>query len=198
MKKILLIVSILVITMFLPQGVKADNLVNIYFFYGDGCPHCAEQKEWLKEIKKEYKNVVIYDYETWYNEENRITMQTIKDKFNVSSKGVPFTVIGDKTFIGFSQGTATKMEERIIECSKQSYQDTTGVFLGKVDSENQGEELESKEETEERREEIKEEEHQNMMNRKLWKPLLILGSVVCIVAIVLGVLYIRNKKIRNN
>ena len=31
---------------------KKDDQVNLYLFYGEECPHCEEEREWLKSIKK--------------------------------------------------------------------------------------------------------------------------------------------------
>ena len=37
-----------------------DDVINIYFFYGDGCPHCAkEEKFFEEELEKKYKNIKI-------------------------------------------------------------------------------------------------------------------------------------------
>ena len=29
--------------------------IKVYFFHGDGCPHCAEEEKALTKIKKKYK-----------------------------------------------------------------------------------------------------------------------------------------------
>ena len=38
---------------------KKDNLVNIYLFYSDTCPHCAEEEKLLDELEDKYKNIKI-------------------------------------------------------------------------------------------------------------------------------------------
>ena len=37
----------------IPVSVFAEesNDVTLYFFHGDGCPHCAEAEEWFKSIQ---------------------------------------------------------------------------------------------------------------------------------------------------
>ena len=43
---------------------ESDKEVTIYFFRGEGCPHCEEFEEWLKEIEPEYgEQFKAVDYE---------------------------------------------------------------------------------------------------------------------------------------
>ena len=39
-----------------------DDKINIYFFRGEGCPHCAQEEKWLESIKEEYGDYVIEKY----------------------------------------------------------------------------------------------------------------------------------------
>ena len=56
-----------------------EEKINVYFFYGDGCPHCAKEEEFLEELKNEYGDKVnIFYYETWNNVDNKNKMLTVK------------------------------------------------------------------------------------------------------------------------
>ena len=91
-----------------------DDKINIYLFRGEGCPHCADEEEWLKTIKEEYKGKVnIYDYEVWYSKDNSKLLDEVKEELNSKSTGIPFTIIGDEYFTGFSEVTKSKMENTI-------------------------------------------------------------------------------------
>ena len=79
MKKYIFVMLFLLV-MLCPYMVKAENIVNIYLFYGDGCPHCAEEEQWLEGIKEKYNNVHVYMYETWYDEDNDALMNQLKEK----------------------------------------------------------------------------------------------------------------------
>ena len=35
-----------------------EEKINVYFFYGDGCPHCAKEEEFLEEVKKDVEEAV--------------------------------------------------------------------------------------------------------------------------------------------
>ena len=63
-------ITLFFITLFLPlQNISAKNQddINIYFFWGNGCPHCEKEKIFLEKIKNKYSNVVVYDFEVWKN-----------------------------------------------------------------------------------------------------------------------------------
>ena len=53
MKKILFIISFFIFC-FSPVFTQAQsqNKINLYFFYGDGCPHCEKEDVFLKKNGK--------------------------------------------------------------------------------------------------------------------------------------------------
>jgi glutaredoxin len=88
--------------------------INLYFFRGEGCPHCKEEEKWLETIKEKYKDSLnIYDFEVWQNKTNAKYLDQVKKEFNYTSQGVPFTVIGDSYFVGYSTTSASSMENKI-------------------------------------------------------------------------------------
>jgi glutaredoxin len=99
----------------LAQNESPD--INAYFFRGEGCPHCAEEERFLNEIKGDYPNLKIYDYEVYYNRANQKLFKEVAEKLGASSSAIPFTVIGDSYFVGFSRAqTGGPIEEKIKEC----------------------------------------------------------------------------------
>jgi|AntRauTorckE6833_2_1112554.scaffolds.fasta_scaffold02105_3 thiol-disulfide isomerase/thioredoxin len=90
---------------------------SLYFFWGDGCPHCADQKVFLQEMKEKYPDLEILMYETWKNTGNAKALQKIAKAYGVSARGVPMTFIGDnEPFVGFSQRMEANMEDNIKYC----------------------------------------------------------------------------------
>lgn len=79
--------------------------IKVYFFHGDGCPHCAEEEKVLSKIEKKYSNLSIVRYEVWNNKDNAILMGKVGDAMDVDSSGVPLTVIGSSAFSGYSDST---------------------------------------------------------------------------------------------
>ena len=132
--KIILIILIS-FCLFSPLKTHAKNnteTVNLYLFYGDGCPHCRALEEYLDEIKDDYPNLQVHTYETWYNRGNAKKMDKVATLLDKSVNGVPFTVIGGKSFIGFSKGiTDIEIKETIEFYSETENKcnDTVGNYL---------------------------------------------------------------------
>lgn len=82
---------------------RAEDKVNVYFFWAEGCPHCAKEKELLDFYQHKYPYIKILDFEVSDNNANgRILTESAKI-LDTGVSGVPFTVIGDKSFTGYSE-----------------------------------------------------------------------------------------------
>lgn len=111
-------------------SADSGNL-NIYFFYGNGCPHCAEEEEFLyQEIKSQYPNIRIFGYEIYYNKNNAYLLQQSADKLNISVDGVPFLVVGDKHFIGYGSLISKTISQRVEQCYLGGCPDSLAQLLG--------------------------------------------------------------------
>ena len=118
---------------FLAQPVFAQNIpVNAYFFYGDGCPHCAEERQYLFHVlKSEHPDLQIYEYEIYNSRDNAILLQKTAEKLEVRVDGVPFLVIGNKHFVGYANGMSSQMiEQRVNECSIERCPDSIASIVG--------------------------------------------------------------------
>ena len=94
-----------------------EDKINFYFFRGEGCPHCKEEEKFIELLKDRYKDKInFYDYETWYDQNNLnymyVAKTLMKDKLNAS---VPYTVIGEETYLGYNDNIGRKMETKIKE-----------------------------------------------------------------------------------
>lgn len=117
-----------------------ENKINIYLFYSYTCPHCHDEIEYLKELEKKYEHKInIYKYEVLKNKDNAVLMKTTKNLFDVSSTGVPFTVIGKEYILGFSETTKDQIEYILDNYLKEENniknetQERTIPILGKID-----------------------------------------------------------------
>lgn len=138
-------IFIIILTLFLLIPVdtfaKENNQVRLYLFHGEGCQHCTDEKEFIEKLEKKYNNLKVFSYEVWGNTEFNAKMKEIKSLFSVSSPGVPFTVIGDKYFLGFNESIGRQIEQAIIRFSNTAYIDDTGVTLGIITDREQGQDL---------------------------------------------------------
>lgn len=110
----------------------SEKEVNIYFFWGQGCPHCAKEKPFLEKLEQNYPQVKVYDFEVWYNSENRDLLIEVGKKLNADISGVPFTVIGDQYIIGYYNDATTgkEIENKVKYCLENKCPDPVGKILG--------------------------------------------------------------------
>lgn len=82
-------------------NVEEDGKIHFYLFYSETCPHCHSERNFIEEeLKDLYEdNVVFYEYDV-------VKYSTLYDEvvayYNYTGGGVPFTVIGDKYYVGFA------------------------------------------------------------------------------------------------
>jgi len=105
--KIKLILILFVLSfLFSITFVRAENEVCVYFFYGQGCPHCAQEIPFLQTLEEKYPELVVKEFEVYYNQVNQKLFEKISKAFNTISSGVPMTFIDGKAFVGFAEGDA--------------------------------------------------------------------------------------------
>ena len=93
----------------------SSNKPNIYIFWGDGCPHCKALAKFMSKLPAETKDKVnIYSFEVWSDKDNKTFMKKFGKYLGQDVSGVPFMVIGDKIFDGYSSGDA-KTDQQIID-----------------------------------------------------------------------------------
>jgi len=89
----------------------------IYFFWGDGCPHCAAAEPVLEAIAKKYDGVEFLRYEVWNNEANRALMDLMAAEYGFQVGGVPTIIVGDRYWIGYNDSVGVEIEQYVKECS---------------------------------------------------------------------------------
>lgn len=130
--------TILIILLFIPFMIKAEEKqVNMYLFYGNGCPHCRDLEKYLNSYIKEKDNVKLYKYEVWYNEENANKLKDVVDITKVQLKGVPYLVIGNIAITGYSENdTPERIRNAVNYYENIKYEDKVGIYLGLVEKED--------------------------------------------------------------
>lgn len=135
MKKILKFLIVFAVFLLLPVSAKADEkVINIHLFYGNGCPHCAAEEEFLSDYLKDRTDVKLYKYEVWYDSNNQELLSKVQKEMGTTNKnGVPFTVIGKKTIVGYADGvTDEQIKDAINYYLNNDYRDYAGEITGKV------------------------------------------------------------------
>ena len=87
----------------------SDNIV--YYFYGQGCPHCANisNRSW-KTSQKNILMSISVRLEVWYNQSNQQVYAQVNAQAGISTPpGVPEIVIGKTVLVG-DKDIPTKLE----------------------------------------------------------------------------------------
>lgn len=98
---------------------EEEGKVPVYLFRGQGCSHCHEFLEFVaSDLIKEYGTYFnLVSYEVWNNSNNASLMQEISEYLEDDASGVPYIIIGDKTFNGYAES----MDKEIKEAIKKLY-----------------------------------------------------------------------------
>lgn len=183
MKKIIYFFIILFILL-IGSNVLASDKLDLYFFYGDGCPHCAKERKYLETIKAKYPKIKINAFEIYHNADNIELMQQVAKKLKIDVAGVPFLVIGDKHFVGFAEGlTSSQIEARIKDCLNKKCSDSIAALM--PDSK---EEITAQKETSEQKEEIKNSEDKKEIDLPLVGKINLNKFSLPVLTIIMGIL----------
>ncbi|MBN1168471.1 hypothetical protein JXA63_01120 [Candidatus Woesebacteria bacterium] len=128
-----IIVAVFLILIVIKPTNAQEKHVNVYLFWGDGCPHCAKEKEFLQALDESNPEVNVYYFEIYYSSENRKYLQEVQKTLGTDSNGVPYSVVGDQSFVGFSPTITTEeIKNRIIYCYQNDCPDSVASIVGIV------------------------------------------------------------------
>ena len=123
--------------LFFPLIVVAQPLavepVKVYFFYGEGCPHCAREKIFLEQLIKERPGVSVRPFEVWYNQDNAKLISNIiqKPNFDLKAGSVPLTFIGAQAISGYytDETTGAQMKQIVDYYQAKGDPDPIGKII---------------------------------------------------------------------
>jgi cytochrome c biogenesis protein CcdA/glutaredoxin len=89
------------------------QLICIYLFYGQGCPHCERVRPLIDELAVKYPQVQLKTYEIYFNTTNQAMFREFLERYGVKEEGIPTLFIGDRALVG-ETAIRTHLEERIV------------------------------------------------------------------------------------
>lgn len=96
----------------------SEDKINIYFFWGSGCPRCEELFKFFESIDSDYgKYYNLYAFEVWKNEDNGLFMDKFLKELDKKegSRTVPYFIIGDEDFEGYGSSMDEEIKNTIID-----------------------------------------------------------------------------------
>lgn len=86
----------------------------LVLFHGDGCPHCAAEREWLGGLRQRHPALVVEEHEVWFDDANRALLEATAAEMGFEPTGVPVTIVGDHVWIGFSEAIGGEIEAAVM------------------------------------------------------------------------------------
>lgn len=97
----------------LAVAAAAGEPVTLYFFWGEGCSHCARAKPFLAELARRHPELRVRDYEVLQHRENLDLLLTMSRRLGEEATGVPTFILAGRMYSGFSPETARQLEARV-------------------------------------------------------------------------------------
>ncbi|MBN2176533.1 MAG: hypothetical protein JW722_02625 [Demequinaceae bacterium] len=88
------------------QGVvfteEIEPTLDIIVFWGDGCPRCEDERQWLTSVEFQYPDIPIREYEVYYDEYERARFEAYGNEYDFDATNVPVTIIDKRIWIGWT------------------------------------------------------------------------------------------------
>ena len=109
---------------------ETNDQAIIYMFRGQGCGYCRAFLEFMNSISKEYgKYFKMVSFEVWNDSNNSALLNKVPLVTNESAGGVPYIIIGEKVFAGYSES----YNEDIKAAIKAQYENPSYDVMEKLD-----------------------------------------------------------------
>jgi len=110
---------------------QSDAPVYLYFFWGDGCPHCAEAKPFLQTLQQRYPTLKVEAFEVWYNSDNQALYQRMAEAHGFKAQYVPAIFLGEQYWIGYTEAIGQEIERAVAHYVQSGAPDAgAGIIPG--------------------------------------------------------------------
>lgn len=100
-----------------PSAAKPADRAVLYFFWAQGCPHCAAAKPMLAGLQQRHPQLEVRAYEVSQSPENAGRFATMAAKFGIEPTGVPVFFLGSRHWVGYSERvTPGLLEAAVARC----------------------------------------------------------------------------------
>jgi glutaredoxin len=108
---------------------QAAKSVNIYLFWGEGCPHCEKARPFLEAIAAGNPDIHLYQYEIYNSDSNLEMLMQVSKGFGFNATKVPTIFIGNQYWEGFSDDIQREIQESVDVCLMSGCDDQVSSIL---------------------------------------------------------------------
>ena len=115
-------------------AAAAHQPINIYLFWTKGCPHCAQEKEFLAKLAARDPQIKVITLELTESRDNRELFGKVGGELRANISGVPFTVVGERYFIGWlaEDSTGAAITNAVQEARRSGAPDVVADLMGRL------------------------------------------------------------------
>ena len=95
-----------------PETASAVMLV----FWGEGCPHCEDQKPFLAALAAAQPSLAIHQFELWRSREHHALFRELAAVHGIRPGSVPTVFIGGRAWIGDSPAIRAEIQAAVAAC----------------------------------------------------------------------------------
>lgn len=97
-----------------PSAAEPPERVVLYFFWAQGCPHCAAAKPTLADLEQRHPQLEVRSFEVSASAENQRRFAAMAAKFGIEPTGVPVFFLGSRHFVGYSPALTPRLLEAAV------------------------------------------------------------------------------------
>ena len=130
--RLLIFLGIVFFLALIPQQAPVsaqENEVNIYLFWGEGCPHCAAAKPFLEQLAAENPQINFFDFEVYNHAESVDLFLAFGDAYNFKPQYVPTIFVGGRYWEGYSEAIGQEIQAYVGQCLQQGCEDPGKAVL---------------------------------------------------------------------
>jgi glutaredoxin len=103
----------------------SEQPVKIYVFWTKGCPHCAQEKEFLAKLAGRDQQIKVITFELIESRANRELFSEVGKELRANVSGVPFTVVGERYITGWldEESTGARILQAVVEARRTNAPD---------------------------------------------------------------------------
>jgi len=111
------------------QSANPDPPVDLYVFWSDTCPHCAEAMPVIDGFTKKYPRLRLHDFEV-HNLDNQTLFKQMAAAYGFEAQSVPTIFLGEQHWVGFNEQIGEEIEAAVTACLASGCPDAgTGIVL---------------------------------------------------------------------
>ncbi|MDD2646432.1 MAG: hypothetical protein PHV78_00695 [Patescibacteria group bacterium] len=123
-----------------PKALAQNKPIELYFFRGEGCPHCVQAEAFFSDLVKEHPQVQIKPFEVYYNNDNRKLYFAFAKAYNLdlSNLVVPVIFLNDKAWVGYDDNVKNQITNEVLRCANQTCSSPQDKVLADQNNQSEG------------------------------------------------------------